>query len=222
MSALPYYPIQIRLSGKPVLVAGAGRVATRKIERLVACGARVTVVAREASAPVRHLAEAGKLTLNLRDVVPDDAREQLLVIAATDDTSANAVIAESSRILGIMVSRTDAPEESDFILPAIAQGEHVAATVSTRGNAPSASRRLGRELVRWISAGPDRFAGVVAEARRTLRGQPDAGRRLKRLAEGDLFDACMRADEALIEELLHAVVAGPLSVEDDELTEAPS
>ena len=76
-----------------MLVAGAGRVATRKIERLVESGASVQVVAREASGIVTRLAHEGKLALALRPVEADDVRDKFLVIAATDDAHANARLA---------------------------------------------------------------------------------------------------------------------------------
>jgi siroheme synthase-like protein len=196
------YPIALNLTGRPVLVAGAGRVATRKIERLVASEAQVLVVSRAASGIVQRLGREGKLTLALRDVEPEDASGKFLLIAATDDGPTNARIAAAGRDAGALVSRVDAPEDSDFILPALAQGEVVEATVSTHGAAPSASRRLGRELARWISQGPDRFAVEVAKVRNALRGHADASTRLRRLSEGELFEACQARDEQRIQDLV--------------------
>ena len=43
----PLYPVGLVVAGRPVLVVGGGRVAARKVADLVACGARVTVVAPE-------------------------------------------------------------------------------------------------------------------------------------------------------------------------------
>ena len=83
------YPIQLQLAGRKVLVAGAGRVATRKIERLVQCGASVHVVAREASGIVQRLAREQKLQLSLRSVEAADVNGMFLVIAATNSTEAN-------------------------------------------------------------------------------------------------------------------------------------
>jgi precorrin-2 dehydrogenase/sirohydrochlorin ferrochelatase len=197
-SSPPSYPMQLRLAGKPVLVAGAGRVATRKIERLVESGAQVQVVAPLASGIVTRLAHEGRLTLNLRAVEASDAHDKFLVIAATDDAEENARLAQASRALGILVSRVDAPDDSDFTVPAVARGQHVEATVSTGGAAPSASRRLGKELARWLNRGPDRFVAELAAVRLTLRGHPEASLRLRRLAHGDLFDACVREDEGQI------------------------
>ena len=39
------FPVNLNIAGKPVLVVGAGRIALRKTEQLLACDANVTVLA---------------------------------------------------------------------------------------------------------------------------------------------------------------------------------
>lgn len=200
------YPICLKLRGRRVLVAGAGRVATRKIERLVESGATLDVIALEASAPVRRLAEQGQLSLTLRHVREDDVRGALLVLCATNDGETNQRLAQAARAAGALVSRVDAPESSDFTVPALARGAHVEATVSTGGMAPSASRRLGKELSAWLERGPDRFAREMARARAALRGHPDAPAQLRALSNGGLFDACVARDDVQVEALVCAAL----------------
>jgi siroheme synthase-like protein len=202
----PSYPICLNLRGRRVLVAGAGRVATRKIERLVEAGASVEVVALEATPRVQRLAEQGQLALALRAVRDEDTRGALLVLCATDDGPTNQRLAAAARAVGALASRVDAPEASDFTVPALARGEHLEATVSTGGAAPSASRRLGKELKAWVERGPDRFAREIARARVALRGHPEASARLRKLSNGGLFEACAAHDEAQVEALVTAAL----------------
>jgi uroporphyrin-III C-methyltransferase / precorrin-2 dehydrogenase / sirohydrochlorin ferrochelatase len=205
------YPIHLNLAGRPVLVAGAGRVATRKIERLVEARAELLVVTLQASSVVQHLAGAARLRLQLRSALDDDTRDKLLVLCATNDTALNARLAAAARRHGALVSRVDAPEDSDFTVPAVARGENVEATVSTGGAAPSASRRLARELRAWVGRGPDRFAREMAWARIALRGHPDATERLRKLSGGPLFEACAADDERQIRSLMEAITAAEAS-----------
>jgi siroheme synthase-like protein len=203
----PSYPIHLNLAGRHVLVAGAGRVATRKIERLVEAGALLLVVAPEASPTVQRLARRGELTLELRKVRDDDAQGALLVLCATCDREINARLAAAARTRGALVCRVDAPEEGDFSVPALVRGQSVEATISTGGAAPSASRRLGKELRAWVVRGPERFAREMAGVRGALRGRPDAHERLHKLGSGALFEACAAGDEARIAALVHEALA---------------
>lgn len=202
------YPIHLDLGGRRALVVGAGRVATRKIERLVQTAAALHVVALAASAPIRKLAEQGRLTLALRAPLEEDVRGCFLVIAATDDADTNQRVASWARAHGALISRVDAPEHSDFTVPAFVRGKHVAATVSTFGEAPSASRRLARELASWALGAPERFAGEVAAVRRALHGREDATTRLRKLNESGLFEACAAGDEARIRTLIEGALGG--------------
>jgi precorrin-2 dehydrogenase/sirohydrochlorin ferrochelatase len=204
------YPIHLRLDGRRVLVAGAGGVAPRKIQRLAETAASIHVVAREANQLVQELAHTGRISLELRSVEPRDADGAFLVIAATDDSTANAALAERARAAGALVSRVDAPEDSDFTVPAVARGARVEATVHTFGRAPGAARRLGKELRRWIARGVDQFVGEMADVRIALRGKDDASLRLRRLGDGELFDACVRGDQARVRALVaHALGESP-------------
>ncbi len=207
------YPIHLELRGRRALVAGAGRVATRKIERLLETGVQLTVVAPHASAPVRGWAQQGELTWCERPVSEGDVDRCFLVMAATNDAEVNAALARWAKAAGALVSRVDAPDESDFIVPALVRGAHAEATVSTYGQAPSASRRLGRELQRWLTAAPDRFAGEVAAVRQALaaRGlsRDEASTRLRRLNESGLYEACAHGDETRIRALVASALGDP-------------
>jgi siroheme synthase (precorrin-2 oxidase/ferrochelatase) len=63
MSEKRYYMACLDLSGRDVLVVGAGAVACEKIEGLLDAGARVTVVAPDVSGPVEALARSRRLSL---------------------------------------------------------------------------------------------------------------------------------------------------------------
>ena len=58
-----YLPVFHDVLGASVLVVGAGAVGTRKIEALLAAGARVTVVAKEFSPPVEERSARGELAV---------------------------------------------------------------------------------------------------------------------------------------------------------------
>jgi siroheme synthase-like protein len=198
------YLIELRLADRPVLVVGAGAVAARRLPPLVDAGARVTVVAPHVDPAVRALVRDARapgvqpVTVLERAFEPADVRGAFLVLALTDDPHVNAAVLAAGRAEGALCARADAPEQSDFALPAVAAAGGVRIAVVTTPAAPSAAARLRRELGPWLEGGPARFAAEVAEARRALRdrGVPDARDRLRALADGPLLDQLRAGDEA--------------------------
>jgi precorrin-2 dehydrogenase / sirohydrochlorin ferrochelatase len=137
-----YYPLFLELSEKPVLVAGAGNVALRKVRGLLEAGARVTVVAPEGhpemeSLPVRRLR---------RRVRKADLAGCVLVFAATDDRRVNRNLALEARRLGIPVNVADSPEECDFIVPARIRHGGLQVAVSTGGRSPKLAVKLRKRI----------------------------------------------------------------------------
>ena len=64
----------VKLEGKRCLVVGAGKVGEPKIGGLIETGARIHVVALEASEAVHQWARAGKITLEVRAFATDRSR----------------------------------------------------------------------------------------------------------------------------------------------------
>ena len=67
------FPMFLKLEGRQCLVVGAGTIGEPKIGGLLETGARIRVVAFEASPAVREWARAGKLELELRAFSADDS-----------------------------------------------------------------------------------------------------------------------------------------------------
>jgi len=49
------YPILLKLEDKPVLVVGGGRVAERKVNSLLECGAKVFVISKDLTQGLKRL-----------------------------------------------------------------------------------------------------------------------------------------------------------------------
>ena len=58
-----YYPIHLDIKNRNCLVVGGGAVGTRKVNTLLECGARVTVVSPDPTAHLARLASEGSITL---------------------------------------------------------------------------------------------------------------------------------------------------------------
>lgn len=123
------YAIHLDLSGKRVLVVGAGAVAERRIPALIDEGADIVVVAPTATARIRTFADAGLLTWRQRAFDYSDVIGAWLVHAATDVSSVNAAAADEARRRGIWAVRADAA--GDARTPAVATIDAITVSVTT-------------------------------------------------------------------------------------------
>jgi siroheme synthase-like protein len=137
-----YYPIFLDLTGKPVLVVGAGKVALRKTKGLLEAGAAVTVVAPRAESEFVRLA----VTMRRRVFRASDIRGAVLVFAATDDRTVNHAVAQAAQRQGIPVNVADARAECSFIVPARITRRNLQIAISTGGESPRVAAALRRKI----------------------------------------------------------------------------
>jgi siroheme synthase-like protein len=151
-------PLAIKLSGKPVLVVGAGRIGTGKAALLVDAGARVTMIAREQLAPL----PADLAAYEARDYRHGDLKGYALVVVATGDPDVNDRIVDEAREEGIWLNVVDDPARSDFYFTAVHRDGEVLVSVSTEGASPALAQVI-RTLIR------ERLPGHLGAVARQLR-----------------------------------------------------
>ena len=154
-------PLFLDLSGKDVLVVGAGVVATRKVVDLVAVGAKVRVVAPRVTDELMGMSVS--VAIEQRGFEETDIEGAWLVYASTDDAAVQqrvAVACEKARVFCVAID--DPPNASAYGGGIVRRGP-VTIAISTSGEAPALARLL-REILE--QALPDE--GFV-EAARALR-----------------------------------------------------
>lgn len=152
-----FYPINIDLRDRLVVVVGGGAVAARKARRVLSAGARLTLVAPRLDPSLAQLAAAGSLTHLAREYQNGDLAGALLAFAATDNPELNLKVAAEAAERGVLIDVVDAPKRSDFTTPACLERGDLLVTVSTGGASPALSRRIVEEL-------ENRFGAEYAEA----------------------------------------------------------
>ncbi|MBP2683633.1 MAG: sirohydrochlorin ferrochelatase [Deltaproteobacteria bacterium] len=162
-----FLPVFHDILGASILVVGAGAVGTRKIEALLAGGARITVVAKEFSPAVEERAAHGDLLVLRGAFHPDQMEGVEFVFAATPDRALNRRISAEARRRRIPVNVADSPEECTFLLPAVVRRDEFTAAISTGGKHPGAAKAL-REF--------------LEDHREEISIRLERGRRRKRIA----------------------------------------
>src|SRR5512142_2109164 len=100
----------VKLVRRRVLVVGAGAVGESKIGSLRETGARIHVIALQASERVRGWAEAGEIRLEERRFRPVDLKGAFMVIAATSSRRLNELIFRGAQRRRIPCNVVDVPE----------------------------------------------------------------------------------------------------------------
>ena len=140
-----YYPINLNLNGRKVVVVGGGRIAERKITRLIEAMAVVTVISPKITPELIRYGEEGKITWKEKDFIAEDIQDAFLVIAATNKPEINHAVKKAAAPHQL-ISLVDDPEESDFILPAVVNRGKLSITVSTSGASPILAKKIKQEI----------------------------------------------------------------------------
>lgn len=148
--------IDMKVSGKRVLVVGGGKVGERKIMALLREGAEVTVASKRFNERLTSLGKRGKIELKRIGKSTSSQIKRLLsrsdlAIAATDDEDLNYRLAETARISKIPICVVDNPEICDFYFPATTDFGNLKIAVSTGGKSPAMAGILRRRLERSIT-----------------------------------------------------------------------
>jgi siroheme synthase-like protein len=146
MLETPLYVACLRVDGRRCLVVGGGPVGLEKVEGLLACDARVTVVAPQAHPELQQLALEGSIAWEQRIYQSSDLEGAFLVIAATDDTAVNTAVHADAEARAMLVNVADVTPLCNFILPAIVRNGPLAIAISTAGASPALAKRMKREI----------------------------------------------------------------------------
>jgi precorrin-2 dehydrogenase / sirohydrochlorin ferrochelatase len=163
----PLYPVSLVVTDRPCLVVGGGPVATRKVDALLACGARVTVVATEVAEAIRSM--AGQLTVEERPYRSPEAATYRLVVTATGVPEVDRAVAADAEAAGVWVNSADDVDNCSFTLPAVHRQGPVTVAVSTGGASPALAGWLRSRVAEAIGPDVAVLAELLGEARRRLK-----------------------------------------------------
>ena len=123
-----YFPFFIDITGKKVLMAGAGSIALRRVSALLRFGAVITVVApqmREEFQILQQKYGTERLRLEQKECGPEHIKGYDLVLTATDSTKIDRMIWETCKKQHIWVNVASDQSLCDFRFPALAETEEL-------------------------------------------------------------------------------------------------
>jgi precorrin-2 dehydrogenase / sirohydrochlorin ferrochelatase len=199
------FPMFIKLQGRQVLVAGAGNIGEQKIAGLLETGARIRVVALEASAAVREWARLGNIELELRAFTNDDLHGAFLAVVATASRTLNERIYREAQRLGVLCNVVDVPDLCDFFYPSIVRRGDLQIAVSTAGQSPSLAQKIRQQLEKQFGPAYGPWVAELGDTRKQiLASDLDKERKLEllhSLASREAFEAALAEHQELAAEL---------------------
>lgn len=142
----PAYLAGLLLAGRRVVAVGGGSVHRRRVPKLLAAGADVTVVAPELHPELAALAAAGALTWRQGEFEDADLDGAWYVLAATDSAEVNARVAAAAEARHTFCVRADRAELGTAWTPATGAVGDVTIGVLTNHD-PLAARALRDRLL---------------------------------------------------------------------------
>jgi precorrin-2 dehydrogenase/sirohydrochlorin ferrochelatase len=205
-----YYPAFLDLRGKLALVVGGGEVASRKVQLLLSCGARVRLVSPRVTSSLSRLSSS--LDVISRPYRATDLDGTFIVFAVTDDPVVNETVAREARARGILVNVADSPSLCDFIVPSVVSRGDLQVAISTGGASPALAAHLRAELERVVGPEYAELVTLLESVRERVRAEiADPERRravLEQLVRSDLLALIRQGDRPAIQARVEAIMRG--------------
>jgi uroporphyrin-III C-methyltransferase/precorrin-2 dehydrogenase/sirohydrochlorin ferrochelatase len=171
---MQYLPIGIDLKNKPCLVVGGGKIAARKIQRLLDAGATVSVVSVDICDEIADLSKTHKLTLKYAHYEATDMHEAYLVVAATNDSVVNKAIALGAQQQNILCNAAESAEAGSVIFPSLINRNPVVISVSSDGASPVFASMLSAQIEAFVPQYIAKLAVISAQYRAEVKARFDS------------------------------------------------
>ena len=141
---MAFFPILFKFEN--ALVVGGGKVALRKIKRVLEFADSVTCVSPDFCEEILLLEGVKRLE---RKFLDSDVNRMDMVFACTDDIDVNNHISVVCRKQKIICNVANLPDSSSFFVPSIIKSGDLTVAVSTNGKSPGADKLI-KEKIRSI------------------------------------------------------------------------
>mgnify|MGYP000337872482 CR=1 FL=1 len=140
----------LNIKNRKCVVFGAGRVAERRIKKLVRAGAEVTVISEHFTLGIKNIKS---VKIVKKKVEPSDLKNYIesynIILALTSSKELNDAIEREAKRQNKLVNRADKPV--DIIFPAVIEKDGLVISISTLGSAPAAARLIKEKIKKTIA-----------------------------------------------------------------------
>ncbi|MBD5486985.1 MAG: bifunctional precorrin-2 dehydrogenase/sirohydrochlorin ferrochelatase [Lachnospiraceae bacterium] len=203
-----YFPFFVDITGKSGVIVGGGKVAARKVEKLLMFEPNLTVIAPQIEECIRTQEKllqkdtAASLCFIEREFRMADLAGADFVIAATDDETLNGHISDYCKSKQIPVNVVDDKEKCSFFFPALVKEGALTIGISTDGKSPVAASWVRKEITRTLPSGLGDTIDLIGQIRPRVM-ELDVPEAVRKDILERMFLYCMEKDgEVTLEELM--------------------
>lgn len=167
----PYFQVGLDVMEQPCLVIGGGREAEDKAGRLLAAGARLTVVSPSATSALVEWAAAGRLIHHPRCFEERDLKGVFLVLNTVSDSALTARVYELALAHKALINSYDNPAYSNVGMVALVHPGHLRLSISTSNASPALSSRLRQDFEEIFAGDFVAYLDCLAKARQRVRAK---------------------------------------------------
>jgi siroheme synthase-like protein len=207
------YPANLIVAGRRCVVVGAGRIAARKIDALLAAGAEVHVVASALGDQVRAWRDEQRITVDERSFEPSDLDDAWLATAATDDTAVNHAVFEAGSERRVWVNSADDPDNCSFTLMSVIRRGDLVVTVGTGGRSPALAAWMKERFTTELGPEYETLVELLSEAREAMRadGRSTEDADWKRALDSGMLELVRAGRVTEAKELLRSCLSSSLA-----------
>ena len=180
---MSWFPFFADLNDKPVLLVGAGEVATRKAESLLAAGAQLRVVARTLAPAFERWLQEGRIAWLGRTFSPAHLDGVFLVTSATGDAAVDAEVFAAASARQVFCNTVDSPEHCSFIVPAVVDRGPLQVAISSGATAPVLARYWRQKIEVMLPQHTGALATLAGQWRRRVQARLSGMRARRRFWE---------------------------------------
>jgi precorrin-2 dehydrogenase/sirohydrochlorin ferrochelatase len=150
------------------VIIGAGAVAARKAQSLLAAGARLVIVADKMNDVLTSLCQGTNAELVKSKYSKNYLTGAVIAIAATNNHELNKRIYKDCQELEVLCNVVDEPELCDFYVPAVVKRGDLQIAIGTEGSCPAYSGHLRKKLGQTFTEKHGEFLAEVETIRRHI------------------------------------------------------
>lgn len=176
------FPLMIDLKNKNILVLGGGKMACKRIKKLIKYEPNIKIIAKEFDDKIFKLQEKYYKNITIVKKTYDKKfidNSYFLIIAALNDKKLNEEISQIASEKNILINNMSDFKNGDVIFPAFLDEEDIKISICTNGGSPSLSKQLKKEIEKLIDDELKDKLRELKELRCFLKNKLDEDKRHK-------------------------------------------